>query len=336
MLTTTIKLINKNNNSKYKAEVLTWLKTDYNTLKKPGRHFWHNKDTITKAFDKCDSIVALNNEKKVIGYMIWYMIGIRAEIDIIEVKKEYRRQGICRKLLLTFIEKFPNIHVLTGTPLEQAKKVFIKLGWKITKDCGFYKQRHKKYFKIVKPCLQPFNALPDGHVIAVCTEDDFYRVQDNPSKYKNSMKYFQINIDKHGKLSKPIITDFNYACYIGIYFNKKLIMEGKAKQVFSNLVCSGELNLLIIDKILPLKPKIFNKSGFFSKQTQKQRLQTNIRIFSTKKIKEKKKKQPVNNKKRKREITKENIEQKSKRQKIIKKQNSDNTSRNILGLNRKN
>jgi len=211
-------------------------------------------------------MVALNRQKEVVGYMIWAIIGIRAEIDIVEVKADYRRQGICKKMLTSFPRKFTNISVLSASVLPQAEKVFTKADCEIKYGCN----NAKKHIKIIKPGLQPLNTLPNGRVIAVCSQTeidgyaDYYTIKNN-SKYKHLIKYFQIDLNENGSLITPIITDFHYEGYIGVYFNKKLIVDGKLRHLFSNdrEMCDSGLNLLVMNKIQPLNSKLFNEKGFF-------------------------------------------------------------------------
>jgi hypothetical protein len=265
----TIKFIDEKNKLGYKKQVLKWLESDYYELGQPKNHFWHSQRTIAKSFDDYTAMVALNNQKEVVGYMVWLIIGIRAEIDIVEVKKDYRRRGICKRMLADFSNKFTNISVLSGSVLLQAEKAFEKMDWKIKYGCN----NTKKYIKIIRPGLQPFNILPNDRVIAVCSQTeitsneytDCYTIQDNPKKYQHLIKYFKIDLNEDGSLTAPIITDFHYEGYIGVYFNKKLIIEGKLRHIFSNdrEMCNNGLDLLVMNKIKPLNLKLFHETGFF-------------------------------------------------------------------------
>ena len=192
---TTIKFITEENKDKYREMVLNWLKSDYDKLGKPNDHFWHNKNAIIWAFNSRKAMVVLNNQKEVVGYMIWSIIGIRAEVDIIEVRKDCRRQGIFRQMLDTFSSKSTSISVLSASVLPQAETAFRRVGWEIK-----YGNNRKKHIKVIRPGLRALNILPNGRVIAICSKTetdgrgytDFYMIKGN-QKYEHLMKYFTTN-----------------------------------------------------------------------------------------------------------------------------------------------
>jgi hypothetical protein len=181
--------------------------------------------------------------------MIWefYNNGIGAEISIIEVKEKYQRCGIFKKMITTFEEEFTNIVALSAFVLPQSEDAFHKSGWE---------KQMREYMKIIKPSVPTLNSLPGGRVIATCSED-FYKVKSNPEQYTNLMKYFQIQLDDKGQLLIPIVTAYYYEHYIGIYFNKKLIAEGKARHLFNNEDIDSRSELLILARIRPINSDIF-------------------------------------------------------------------------------
>lgn len=250
--------IAENNKKQYKKALLSWLKSDFIKQGFPQNHFWHNQEIIGNAFDSCHAMVVINKQKKIIGYMIWTSYEGGAEIDIIEVKKEYRKKGIAKKMLSEFSEKFSDVYLLCASVLPQAVEFFTKIGWESTID---HNQR-KKFFKIIRTVLEPLNELPDGKVIGICSED-FYKVKNNPLQYQHLMRYFPIELDADKKLRVPIATTFIYEGYISIYLNKELIAEGKARHLFANQICHGT-SLLVINKIEPLNPELFMKKRFFA------------------------------------------------------------------------
>ena len=252
----TITYINKDNKQHYKQTVLRWLKADFEAQENPQQHFWNNRKIIASAFDKCNALVTLdeNNQNKFVSYMIWSNYKDVIEVDIIEVRKKYRRQGIFRKMLSIFSEKFPDVLLLSACVLPQSEEAFRKLGWQdaSTKNSRGFKQ----HYKILKPGLEALDVLPNGFAIAVCS-NDYYQVKNSPDDYKQVTKYFGISVDENKKLHQPIITNFHYEGYIGIYLNKKLIANGKAKHLFKNNVCHE--NLLVINKIIPENPSLFKE-----------------------------------------------------------------------------
>lgn len=247
--------IDEANRILYKEKLLNWLETDYLKQSEPENHFWHNQEEIAEAFDMCNALIVQNDSKDIISYMTWTIYGVRAQIDIVEVLPDYRRQNLLKKMLSDFVDEFKMIHVLTASVIPQSQKVFSALGW-IRTDNRFF-------FKLVRPSLNPTNKLSTGCVIAVCPViEDFYTVKKNPNQYP--MLYYQLNMDKGRKLHLPIIVPFFNEGYIAAYFNKELIAEGKSKHLFKGLDSARGNNLLIIEKIEPVELDIFNEKQFFS------------------------------------------------------------------------
>lgn len=260
-----IVFITQNNKDQYVEETLNWLKSDFQKKGEPKWHFWHNRDVISTAFSRCDAMVVLNDQKCAIGYMVWHRDSVSAGISIVEVKKEYRRQGICKQMLSAFSDEFPEIAVLTATVLEQSKTIFRKMGWKGTYDIN----KHEVFFKTIRPCMQPLDTLPNGRVIAVCS-GDFYKIKVDLKKYQDKMKYFQIDLGTDDKLQQPIITEFYYEGYVGIYLNKNIVLENKTKYLFRDNKIHLSGSLLVIDKMDFKDSKLLEEAGFFvSSQPQK-------------------------------------------------------------------
>ncbi|CAL5998509.1 Conserved_hypothetical protein [Hexamita inflata] len=238
--------INKQNLVKYLSNVMLYLDLDYNNQNKPNNHFQNNKDTICEAFNCNTAMVVVNNKDELVGYMIWRICGQRLEIDIAEVKEEYRGRGIFKNMIQAILDNYVDVAVLIGSILPQSQLVFERMGWvKIDQDSN-------NFIKTIKPISQQLSELPDGLCVAVFSKFDlldqkkyldYYIIKDNVNKYK--LKYFKIDLDESGRLNIPIVTKFEYEGYIGIFFNKQLIKDGKAKQLFKNATYK---NLLILDK----------------------------------------------------------------------------------------
>jgi len=261
---TNIVFTDAGNKTQYLREVLTWLEADFHKRGDPlSGSFWNNHDVIEAAFDECRAMVALSRNKAV-GFMIWAMKSGSdrlIEIDIVEVKSTYRRKGIFTNMLAAFVDKFTNVCVLSAHVLPQAEAVFRALGWSKT----MHNQLNSTYshYKIIRPVLPELTELPDGDAIAVFSQAnvrtavltpeekliDAYRVMEQQGKYLK--KYFKIDLDGDQKLRIPLIVPFHYEGYVGVYHDKKLIAEGKARYVFENMPCPG---FLAIDRIR-LKPQ---------------------------------------------------------------------------------
>lgn len=245
-----IKFISKDNKDKHKKIVLGWLEHDFNLQGEPKFHFWHNHATIAEAFENGCAMVALDDQEKFIGYMVWTCQNNSTicEIDIVEVKKHSRNQGVFKAMIAALQEKYPQVLILTASVIPQSTEIFKKMGWAIANSSH---GSLTSYFKIISPILESQNELLHGLVIVICNED-FYRVQADPRKYQASIKYFQIEITDTYQLKTPIIIPFHYEGYVAIYRDGKLLAEGKSKHLFDNECCYN--NLLVIDKIL-LKDK---------------------------------------------------------------------------------
>lgn len=277
--------INELNKANYKKAALEYIYVDFKKRGNPAQHFWYDKVMIGKAFDDCTAMVATNDKKEIVGYMVWSRYDGGLELDIAEVRGDYRRQGVLKSMLKDLSDKFTDVSVLSGSVLPQSEKIFDRVGWEKISVCNYGKLR-TKYFKIIRPVLPILDALPDGRVIAIFSKIDdaidskehidFYTVQAHLEKYK--IKYFQIDLDENGQLRVPIVTGYHNEGFVGVYFNRELMATGKAKQLFVNQ--PSVMNLLVINKIVPLfdygidsdiskiipcDRELFEQKGFFPK-----------------------------------------------------------------------
>jgi len=281
--------INERNKQGYSTQVLDWLRNDFINKGNPENHFWNNSDVIQEAFEECRAMIVLSERNELVGYMVWRNIGCRAEIVIVEVVDEYRRKGICKKMLEAFTNEFQKeISILTATVIPQSEKIFKRMGWESTADIN----QTKKFYKMVGHHLKPQKDLPtEGCAVAILSqvnalpgeELEFYTIKKYLEKFSDRMQYFKIELDENHKLKVPIIAPFScsedYEGYIGLYFDGKLIIEGKARYLFNNCVIAGS-NLLILDRIDPVYrwdkgvhetmsvKHLLETEGFFSKTVQ--------------------------------------------------------------------
>ena len=268
--------ITDENKNKYKNQYLTWLESDFNKKGPSGFHFWYNASIIATSFDECRAMVVLNNRNNIIGYMTWNLLSdALAVIDIVEVKKNYRRKGIFKEMLSEFSKKFTDVVILLVLSIPEAQHIFENAGW--TKTVSNFYADAIHFFKIIKPVAKLSHELPDGCAIAFFSKIDlpnsthkidYYHVQENPSLY--SKQYCQLDfkpsdLTTEGTLNTPIVLPFHYEGYIGIYMDKILIAEGKAKHLFENKSYACHAGVLVIHQLKPTKDFLLNftESRFF-------------------------------------------------------------------------
>ena len=250
-----IVFLDVNNRTSYLEEVTNWLEDDFTNKKSPSNHFWHNINMIENSFHQCKAMITLDNNKNVIAFMTWDIIdGHEAEIGIVEVKETHRRKHVFKSMLSDFLHQHKEVIILVVRAVEQAEHVFEAAGWKNKIDIN----RVKKYYKIVKPTVEALSDLPKyGFAVAVCSENGCL-VASDPTPYEALTKYFPITLDKKEKLITPIVTDFYYNGYIGVYFDGKLICHSKAKHLFNNETTEIYLNLFILGSIEPQVPELYD------------------------------------------------------------------------------
>lgn len=231
------------------TRVLGWLGQDFIQRGSPSYHFWHNHKVIGQAFERCEGLVAFDEkEDEIVGYLVWNFSGdkTRAEIDIVEVVESYRRQGVFKAMLAALLEAYGSIVVLTACHvLPQSEVIFRALGWQVVES-----DRQKTFYKSVKPAVIAQTEVPDGPALAVFSKFnladprgrvDFYRVKHSPEKY--TLQYFPLQL-RGMELLQPIIMPFHYEGYLGVFSDKKMLVEGKPSHLFSLNPCSGSLLVL--------------------------------------------------------------------------------------------
>lgn len=259
--------IDDQNKAQLMIKLGTWLAEDFIKRGEPGNHFFHNINLIEAAFKRCDAMLALNEADEIVAYMTWGKYDSGAEIVIVEVREDCRQQGLFRNMLSAFSNKFTALSVLTASVLPQSQNVFARLGWELIGSS-------KLFFKMLKPVIPSYKELPHGLCVAVFSSSDlpalhektdFYKVQAKPTKYQ--IQYYELSLDTSGKLINSIVTKFDHEGYIGLYVNKKLISEGKAKHLFESNKCHGKL--LIIGRLDLKDPELLEKILLYSQDEHK-------------------------------------------------------------------
>lgn len=234
--------------------ILTWIEQqeNFDVSGRPKHHFWYNVNDIANAFQYLNAMVVLDEQNSVIAFLTWDLTStLVAEITIIEVQDVHQHQGVGSAMLNAFVNKFNHLYALTTDLLPNTSGFFQKTGWAIIEN------QHQA-FKMIQSGVIPDTELPEGWVIAICLED-FYTVINAPQQYQAAMKYFQITFDQSGELSQPIITPFKHESYMAIYFNRRLIENGKAKHLFQNgdQIDNGD-PILAMKTFSPINPSILD------------------------------------------------------------------------------
>ncbi|MDD2199670.1 MAG: GNAT family N-acetyltransferase [Bacteroidales bacterium] len=185
--------------------------------------FYCNWNIIEKAFNN-DELITLNLKEKTVGFLVWSKGEIYAEIDIMEIKPDYRKQGIGKLFFEQISEFFKQkgflVIKLFCSPRE-SEKFWKKMGFIKFPDRG-YSESDLTYFKpLIKVQTIVENQETDDTVELWDVEP--YQKNNNQPKWT-----WNINLD-NGKLKLPIIQPCN--CNWNLRWSKKgeMIREDKVK-----------------------------------------------------------------------------------------------------------
>ncbi len=185
--------------------------------------FYCNWNIIEKAFNN-DELITLNLKEKTVGFLVWSKGEIYAEIDIMEIKPDYRKQGIGKLFFEQISEFFKQkgflVIKLFCSPRE-SEKFWKKMGFIKFPDRG-YSESDLTYFKpLIKVQTIVENQETDDTVELWDVEP--YQKNNNQPKWT-----WNINLD-NGKLKLPIIQPCN--CHWNLRWSKKgeMIREDKVK-----------------------------------------------------------------------------------------------------------
>lgn len=207
--------------SDFSKVTLSYLEEDFNSYEiKPNSHFFYNSSRIEEFFLSNRGLIA-RYSNEFAGFLTWDKYELGLEIDIVEVNKNYREKGIFKKMVKSLIKRFPDTCVLTGSILQQSRRIFRKDGWKNIEGC--INNNQSRYFKIVRPFAKQYDSQLD-------VEKEEYSIAVALDYQEKDKKYFKLNVDKQGKLIVPVVTNLPaYDSKIWIYKGKDLLDEGKAK-----------------------------------------------------------------------------------------------------------
>lgn len=87
-------------------EVLAWLEAEESST---GGGFYCNRNVIAKRFNQGSGICAILNGS-IVGFCVFWIYELEADIDIIEVHPQYRRQSIGSQLMSEAVEKLRSMN----------------------------------------------------------------------------------------------------------------------------------------------------------------------------------------------------------------------------------
>jgi GNAT superfamily N-acetyltransferase len=180
--------------------------------------FYCNWNKIEKSFQN-NKLITLQVNENTIGFIVWSSSSICADIDILEIKPEYRKKGFGK----IFFEQVSNYFLNEGY-------LVIKLFCSPKESEGFWKNMGFKKF----PDLDYYTELTYYKTlidVAQVTEIDIenklelWNVEPH-EKDKNLPKW---RWEFNDKLIKPIIQPCSFDWYLRWTKKDKVIKEGKVK-----------------------------------------------------------------------------------------------------------
>lgn len=223
------KIVNMKNQFKIKFEITSfeleeienWLKAELLTS---NNGFYHNWNLIKKAYSD-NKIVILKNEINVIGFLIWCDFNIYAEIDIFEIKPEFRQRGV-GKYFFNEVSTFFKSHNFSAIKLfcepEESEKFWIKMKFRKFPKIG-YSISELTYFKPLIEINEPAIEFDENNKLELWDLEP-YQIKETKPKWT-----WSINTEIFLPILNPCNSDWN----IRWTKNGKLIRENKVKR-FSN------------------------------------------------------------------------------------------------------
>lgn len=235
--------ITSNPNSEHLNQIHNWLKDESN--RKINGFYW-NFEVIETAFSE-KKLICIIEKGLAIGYLAFYIDDLTAHILIANIKFEYSRKGLGKKLLVYFETKLIKKNIkaidLKCSP-SSSMKIWKKLGFKKLKEVENhrflnYSGSMPYLYKILVDVEKPTKSLKNKpiHIELYCNV--FVR---NDAKPDYSWKLNPKTI-----LQKPIIYPVDSDWILKLYKSGKLISEDKIKWYCKRDFLNG--NFMIIDKM---------------------------------------------------------------------------------------
>lgn len=185
--------------------------------------FYCNWKIIEKAF-KNKQLITLNFKEKPIGFLVWSKGEIYVEIDIIEIKPEYRKRGLGRAFfeqISDYLKKKGVLVIMLFCSPSESEFFWKKMGFIKFPDRG-YSESDLIYFKPLIKTLATSKINKSGNVIELWDVEP-YQKNNNYPKWKWNV---ELNIDL---LVLPIIQPCNCNWNLRWTKNGKIVKEDKVK-----------------------------------------------------------------------------------------------------------
>jgi hypothetical protein len=199
-------------------EIENWLKKELYTSK---NGFYHNWDIITRANSE-KKIIILKNKINVIGFLIWSDYNIYVEIDIFEIRPEYRMKGVGKYFFyeVSFFFRNQNFFAikLFCEPIESEEF------WKRMEFRKFPKTQYSipelTYFKPLIEINEPSVEVDENNKL------ELWDVEPHQKESTKPQWSWNINTDKFIPILNPCNSNWN----IRWTKNGKIIREQKVKR----------------------------------------------------------------------------------------------------------
>lgn len=235
--------ITSNPNSEHLNQIEEWLK-DESDRKLNG--FYWNFDVIKTAFTE-KKLICIIEKGLAIGYLAYHIDEKTAHISITNVRFEYIRKGLGKKLLEYFENRLIKKNILV-VDLEStdttSTKIWKKLGFKELKEVENHRFLNNSgsmsyLYKILVENEKPTKSLKSNpnHIELYCND---YIKNDAKPNYVWKLNPKTIS-------QRPIIYPVDYDWNLKLYKAGKLISEDKIKRFSKGSFLIG--NFIIIDKI---------------------------------------------------------------------------------------
>lgn len=222
------------------SQIEKWLIEELN---KTGTGFYKNWNIIAKAFDN-NKLIAITENGFAIGFLVYKIHEIIIEIDIAELKPNYRNKGLGRKLVEDTLSEFKKngmmICELFCSP-ENSEPIWKSLGFENFPD--FPRDNRIRMFKSLIPTLKNSESNEMSERIELWNMEPHLAQSNNPEWTWNLT--FKEN---SRELTKPIIHPTHYDWQLSWKIGTETKFKNKVKKYYSDRI---EFGSFVVIKTLP-------------------------------------------------------------------------------------